>query len=306
MRIKYLLISTIVLTALFLSLNLAVAQSVENAAKGETDELNKWCFNMGSSMDRELSIRSGDIFPVMDTGISHRGRTPIYNYDNPEACSWNETATRFSIRVPLDFSTNADPELHENDVLKPITYALSYGRFRQMSSEDLYPSFGQSVEVSYSHAPVKTDFNGAMFAVQTKIFLPGLFKHHSLNMEGGYERQRSGTYVLKSQLRPRGYSYEYHRNIYSASINYTMPLLRPNLSSGRTLNLRQIKANLFYDHAIGRGGGNDATYNSVGAELSFDIDSSRLPVVIDLGMRFSYRLSDNEYEIEPVVFGVRF
>ncbi len=294
------------LAALFLSLDITFAETIGHLPKSGDEKLNKWCFNLGRSTEKDLSIRFGGLSPVMDIGISHRDQTPIYSDDNPEACNWNETATRFSVRVPLNLSTDTYSTALENDALTPITYALSYGRLNQMSSQDLYPRWGQVIEVSYSHAATRDDFKGSMFSVETAFFLPGLFRHHSLNIEAGYERQSSGEYVLKSQLRPRGYSYEYNKNIYSASVNYSVPIATPNMSLGPVLNLKRIKGNLFYDHAIGRGSGHNAVYNSVGAEVSLDINSSRLPITIDLGMRFAYRLSDNEYQIEPVCFGVRF
>ncbi len=306
MRIRYILTGMAFLAALFLSLDLAVAETVGNLSKSGDADLNKWCFDLGRSTDKDLSIRFGGFSPVMDMGISHRDRTPIYSDENAEARNWNETATRLSVRVPLNLAANTYSTALENDALTPITYALSYGRLNQMSAQELYPRWGQVIEVSYSHAAVRDDFKGSMFSVETTAFLPGLFRHHSLNIETGYERQKSGEYVLKSQLRPRGYSYEYHKNLYSASVNYSVPIASPNMSLGPVLNLERVKGNLFYDHAIGRGDGNNAVYNSVGAELSFDIDPSSLPITIELGMRFAYRLSDNEYQIEPVCFGLRF
>lgn len=306
MKIRYILTGMVLLATLSLSLELAVAETVENLSKSGSDDLNKWCFNLGRSTEKDLSIRFGGFSPVMDMGISHRDQTPIYNDGYAGACSWNETATRLSVRVPLNLSGDTYSTALENDALTPITYALSYGRLNQMSSQELYPRWGRVIEVSYSHAGIRDDFKGSMFSVETEVFLPGLFRHHSLNIEAGYERQKSGDYVLKSQLRPRGYSYEYHKNIYSASVNYSVPIASPNMSLGPILNLERVKGNLFYDHVIGRGGGHNAVYNSVGAEISFDISSSKLPVVIELGMRFAYRLSDNGYQIEPVCFGVRF
>ena len=306
MKMRYILTGMMFLAALSLSLDLAVAETVENLSKSGSDDLNKWCFNLGTSTEKDLSIRFGGFSPVMDMGISHKDQNPIYNGDSEEACNWNETATRLSVRFPLNLSGNTYSTVLENDALTPISYALSYGRLNQMSSQDLYPRWGQIIEVSYSHAVTRDDFKGSMFSVETDVFLPGLFRYHSLNIEAGYERQKSGDYVLKSQLRPRGYSYEYHKNIYSASVNYSVPIASPNMSLGPILNLDRVKGNVFYDHVIGRGGSHNAVYNSVGAELSFDISSSRLPITIELGMRFAYRLSDNGYQIEPVCFGVRF
>ncbi len=296
----------VLLVALFLSLDLAVAETVGALSESATDDLDKWRFNLGRSTEKDLSISFGGFSPVMDIGISHKDQTPIYDDGYAGACNWNETATRLSVRAPLNLSTNTYSTVLENDALTPITYALSYGRLNQRSAQELYPRWGQVVEVAYSHAVTRDDFKGSMLSIETDVFLPGLFKHHSLNIEAGYERQKSGDYTLKSQFRPRGYSYGYHKNIYSASINYSLPVATPNLSLGPVLNLERIKGNLFYDHIIGRGNGRNAVYNSVGVELSFDINSSSLPVAIDLGMRFAYRLSDNGYQIEPVCFGVRF
>ena len=302
---------TAALAALLMCLGLANAQGLDNPIDGRglgTGSANqsKWHFDLDRSTSKDLSIRFGEFSPVLDAGISHGGRNYRENDSATGMDGWNETATRLSIRVPLGMSTNTYSASVESRAIVPITYSLSYGRFQRTSMLDWYPRWGHDVRVSYSHAPIKSDYDGAMLSLQAAFFLPGLLEYQSLRIEGGYERQKSGKYRLESQLCPRGYDYSYHKNIYKASINYSVPITHSSLGLGPLPNLNRVSANLFYDHAIGQGGGHRVTYNSIGAEISADVGSSRLPVTIELGMRAAYRLADNEYRIEPVCFGVEF
>ncbi len=283
MRIRFLLVG---LAAIFLTSGLAEGTDL----RGEGTDPSNWGFECDRAMSKDLSIRFGELYPTLDIGV---------NYE----C---ETTTRFSVRAPLDPSTDTHSFSARDDALKPITYSLSHSRFQESAPGALYPRWGQTARVSYSHTPTEETRNGAMFSLEAIFFLPGLLKQHGVRVESGYERQNSGIYQLKSQLRPRGYSYEYHRNIGKFSVNYSVPLSSSTLGLGPLPNLKRIKAELFYDHAIGWGSSRSAVYNSMGVELSADITSDKLPMTFEVGMRYTYRLKDDEYEIEPVFFGIRF
>jgi hypothetical protein len=163
------------------------------------------------------------------------------------------------------------------------------------------------VRFSYSHTPLRSDYSGSILSAEAEFFVPGFFKHHSLRFGGAYEWQEPDNYRFESAfLFPRGYDYEYHREFYKASAGYSFPLVYPDFSLGPFLYLKRIKGSFFYDHGIGRDGGSNTLYNSVGAELSADFNLFSLPVPFDLGVRYSYRLRDNEYRIEPIFFELSF
>lgn len=283
MKIVFLLV---VMAPLFLTSGLAEGTDL----RGEDADLSNWGFECDRSINRDLSIRFGELYPTLGAGVSYDCRTK----------------TRFSVRAPLDPSTDTSSFSTENGALKPVVYSLSHSRFRVSTPGALYPRWGQTARVSYSHTPTEDARNGAMFSLEAMFFLPGLLESHGLRVESGYERQSSGIHQLKSQLRPRGYGYEYHRNIGKFSVNYSIPISSSTLGLGPLPNLKYVKAELFYDHAMGWENSHNAIYNSVGVELSADVVSGKLPMTFELGMRFTYRLKDNEYEIQPVCFGIRF
>ena len=91
-----------------------------------------------------------------------------------------------------------------------------------------------------------------------------------------------------------------------ASIDYSLPLAYPDFSLGPIVYVKRIKANLFYDHGVGRDGGRNTLYDSVGAAVSADLNLFTLPFPFDLGVRYTYRLKDDGYEIAPLFLGVSF
>jgi len=282
-------------------------------------------------MSGSLDLSYGGFFPILDAGVSYGGRASTYEDESDEDKwdTWDETSARLGIRVPLNLSKGIHRSALEmgisaaftdisnktyveefdsgNGSLMPLTYSLSYDRSRQASIRDLYPRWRQAARISYSHTPVKSDYNGSIISSRARLFFPGFLKHHSLRVEGAYERQEPDNYRFESELLfPRGYGYKYHDDLYKASFNYSFPIAYPDFSLGPIFYLKRIRANLFYDHGIGRDRGANTLYNSVGVELSADFNIFTLPIPVDLGARYSYRLKDDEYRIEPVLFELSF
>lgn len=282
-------------------------------------------------MSGGLDLSYGGFFPILDAGVSYGGRASTYDDDAEEVkwTSWNELSARFGVSVPLILSrgihhsslklgmtamlTNISCKTHVgefengNGSLIPLTYSLSYERIRGASMRDFLPRWAQTVRVSYSHTPAKGDYNGSMLSARARLFFPGLFKHHSLSVGGAYEWQEPDNYRFESESSfPRGYDYEYHEQFYGISADYGFPIAYPDFSLGPFFYLKRIMGNMFYDHGIGRDGGDNIAYNSAGAELSAEFNIFSLPFPLDLGVRYSYRLSDNEYRIEPVFFELSF
>jgi len=274
-----------------------------------------------------LNLSYAGFFPILDAGVSYGGRASSHdNGEEEKWTSWNELSARFGMRVPLvlsrgiyysslelgisaayrDISDKIHVERFEdgNGVLMPLTYTLRYNRVRDASVRDFLPRWAQTARFSYSHTPGKRDYNGSIVFGDARLFFPGLFKHHSLKLGGAYERQEPDNYRFESRLLfPRGYSYRYHRELYKASVDYAFPLLYPDLDLGPLLYLKRIKGKFFYDHGVGRDGGNHIVYNSVGTEVSAEFNLFLLPISLDLGVRYSYRFKDNEHRVESIFLG---
>lgn len=302
------------------------------------NKLNTLSTSIGLNYNVNEKVMSGGLdfsyagyFPIFDAGISYGGRSALYDGKDGDDTwtSWKELSAEFGVRIPFTLTkgiyytslelgigtafTDISDKIHidafENGdgVFMPLTYSLEYSRIRSRLLRDIAPRWGQAARISYSHTPGKSDYDGAMFTAAGRINFPGLMKHHSIGISGAFEWQDPGNYRFESEISfPRGYDYRYHKELYRVSADYNFPILYPDLELGPLFYLKRIKGNLFYDHGIGRYGGENSLYNSIGIELSADFYMLSMPIPFDMGMRYSYRLKDNEYEIEPLFFSMSF
>jgi len=285
-----------------------------------------------------LKLTYAGLFPVLDTSIRYGGRASTLDKSDIEYYSWHETGLGFGTRLPLNFSKGAytsslnigsiiewrrisrqtyheEFELGNGDFL-PIKYQLSYDRLIYSSIRDIYPRWGQSLNLTYQHIPFRSDYIGSKLYAEATLLFPGLFRHHSLKVQAGYEGQNPENYRFSSELEfPRGYDYEFQNKIYKASINYTMPLLYPDFDIGAFFYLKRVRANLFYDYALGKDGKDKNVssssfikrdYQSAGLELLLDSHFFTFIVPVDFGFRCSYKIKEKEVVIQGMLFGSAF
>jgi len=109
-------------------------------------------------------------------------------------------------------------------------------------------------------------------------------------------------------FRPRGFeSYPNEEKSTLIQLNYSLPLMYPDLSFGPILNIKRIKANIFSDFGSSnelnyflvtsiddptQSGVQDITrdvkYNSYGVELTIDFNIMRFPSELEMGVRYVY------------------
>ena len=194
-------------------------------------------------------------------------------------------------------------------VLRNINYAASYNRVLRQSKRDLAGRFEQRALIYYNHTPLGGDYNGEMFTAVTRLAFPGLFKHHSLQLTGNYQKEDTREYVFDSRMRfPRGYGYRPHDEFYGGSVQYKLPVWYPDLALGPFLYFQRLKTNIFYDY--GHGDRFDRqnqlnrkyTYQSVGLELTTDFNFMRLQgVLFDAGVRVLYRPDNQKPSVELII-----
>ncbi|MBN1272409.1 MAG: PD40 domain-containing protein [Candidatus Aminicenantes bacterium] len=270
-------------------------------------------------------------FPILDFGVSHGGRSSTTTGENEEktTTSWRETSANIGFRIPFDISRGiystsftlgsgislvnisgrefTEPFENGNGRLLPMSYRLSFRRFCQSSFRDINPTWGQFLNLAYRHTPWKCDYKASLFSANIGLYLPGLFKHHSLYIQGSHEKQLPDNYHFPSEiLFPRGYDYTYHNSITKASVDYALPLAYPDFALGSILYLKRLRMNLFYDYALGRDTNSETTYQSVGIDLVADINLFVLPFDLDIGSRLVYRISDNKFRIGFLFLGFSF
>lgn len=288
-----------------------------------------------------LNLSYQGFYPIIDLQISKGTRSTVESITNesnqPEdvTFNWDETSVDIGVRLPLlltrskyhrelsienevgltkveDFNQDfrfldqqANGDLYTNRV------TFNYYSLLKQSTRDINSRWGHSLAASYTSSPFGGDYDAGQTALRGTLYFPGLFKHHSFYLRGAFQHKKwkldtlsNDTYLLLNQIPlPRGYSHSTWEDFISASANYTLPLWYPDIALGPILNLKRIRANLFYDYgyseidivneeqrvALQRA----AIYHSVGADVLFDMNFLRFPADIALGFRFSYAEPNN-------------
>jgi len=290
-----------------------------------TYNLNEKKFGFGVS-----GLYSG-LFPLLDFGLNYGGRSAVYEDDEGEreTFSWQETSANIGIHIPLNLSrgnyqtllslgsslsltsvagkTFADPYENGNGLLFPLNHELHFTKLKKSSFRDFNPRWGQTVSLFYRHTPWKGDYTGNLASAKIGFYFPGLFKHHSLFIQGGFEEQNAINYQFSSELLfPRGYDYIFHDSFSKISFNYSFPLAYPDWAVDGIFYLKRLRTNLFYDYGVGRINHETSSFQSCGIELKMDFHVLDLPVELEMGLRLAYRLLDRKIHAELILFDLVF
>lgn len=205
--------------------------------------------------------------------------------------------------------------------LSAINYGFSYSRLLRQSKRDVAPRWGQTLSVNWRTTPFGGRLNGDQWGVQANLFFPGLGKHHSLRLRGGYQQQIQGNYRFSALVfYPRGQGYVSDDKIAAGSAEYRLPLADTHWSLGRLVYLQRIKAGVFFDAAQGqsqvevrdvygrlRGYETQSrSYQTAGVDVSFVFNVLRLRTPFEAGFRTIYNIATGETLIQPLVIDIGF
>ncbi len=244
-------------------------------------------------------------FPVLDVSFSEIGRRLTLVTGTQD---WTERTATAGFHIPLNLSRGEYAtglsvgayvqSIHLNGSgLVPLTYNLDFSHVRQSSARDLAPPWAQALHFTYRQTPWPNSLTGNFLSGGGRMVVPGLFRHHSLRFEGGYERNL-GNYYFSSELRfPRGYTAVTGRDFTKLSTSYAFPLFYPDWALGHLLYVKRVSANVFYDY----GKLDDILYRSAGAEMLFDVNLLHFPPTLRAGVRYAYRLDYRNARIGPAV-----
>lgn len=249
-----------------------------------------------------------------NTGLSvgnSVGYTQVSGFKNTVSENGSVISSGFGRLVPANdtLSYNFIDKASNGDLLYN-QFTLIFNNLLKRSRRDFNSKYGQSLALEAYNTAFGGDFVGHLYVARGSFYFPGLFKHHSLYFRGGYQQRLSDfnldTYSFRNRLaKPRGYAYPQDSKFYTISTNYALPLWYPDITIGPILNIQRIKANLFYDYGKGEGSqyfyrfksgqpttvysiNNADVYQSIGAEISFDINIMRFLPQFELGLRSSY------------------
>ncbi len=197
-----------------------------------------------------------------------------------------------------------------------VGYSLQAYRYLKTSLRDLAPRLGMLVQGVFQHTPVNTEQLGYIYYVYGRAYLPGIARHHSLQITGAWQQQKTNYFLFGSLLNfPRGYTNGRTEKMSMATLTYALPLIYPDWNWAFLIYMKRLRTNLFCDVADNRYRMVDRAINqlrwqsdkmlSVGIDLIGDVNLLRINFPVNLGIRTVY--VPETKEIQPsLLFNVTF
>ncbi|MHC1706183.1 MAG: hypothetical protein AB9842_01540 [Bacteroidales bacterium] len=171
--------------------------------------------------------------------------------------------------------------------IESIDLGLTAYNILKYSSKDIFPRFGQILRFQRRTSFPGVSDSAEITAVSGELYFPGLMKHHSIRITGGYqEKMYSKYYKFGDQVRhPRGYNDQTGKGFYCLTFDYALPLAYPEISIPRFLYLKRISTQVFTDYARRTEQSKLSDYHSYGVEFMADSRLFRFYAPINLGCR---------------------
>jgi hypothetical protein len=240
--------------------------------------------------------------------------------NNDTVLHWNETEAQIGLRLPLNLSggnayralsfqssfnlelvrwTGLGQKLLKDQDFQSWNNQIRYQSQIQKSKQQIFSHWGQSLLADF-----KTNINGyqaQQLLISGSFFLPGVSNNHSLVLSAAYQARDTMQQYLFSNNFPfsRGYEAINFPRMWKLSANYHLPICYPEWGFGQIVYFQRIRANLFFDHTIGKSlrTGSQFQFNSTGLEVFFDTRWwNQQP--ISFGIRYS-RLLSQEFRVVP-------
>ncbi len=187
--------------------------------------------------------------------------------------------------------------LYDRISIPSLYYKLFAYNLLKTSARDLYPKWGQVIDVNYAHNPFNQPYDtkdiSSIFSYAATLYFPGLVSHHSFSVYGAYQYKNIGYNDFSTSIRlPYSYSDIYDERLYMLSFAYRLPLFYPDWSLGSIAYFKRLKGGVFYDYATNNLSSASSTnvhlYRSAGVELRSDMQILRFVAPFDLGVRAIY------------------
>ena len=274
-----------------------------------------WGYNLNEETGQfNLGFQYLGWYPKIGLNFTYGNRRGYLTVDsgNPYKAFWHETKISAHVSIPLNFTHSkwingiqpyigfserflkmgeGYPYEFKQKTLVTMHYQLyAYNQYKR-SAKDLYPKWGQNLQVDFQNTPFLENPT-RQFAIQGHFYLPGFMRHQSLVLYGGYENEGQGDYAFSALIDiPRGYSDIFGDRMAVLKTDYAFPIAYPDMDWQGVMYLKRIYAHLFYDFLRGETSGVSSIYSSAGAELYTDWNFlSFFPNVV-LGVRWSYAIN---------------
>lgn len=272
---------------------------------------------------KEQTVEGGIRIPLLTTSSRYISSVSLSNYVGYTYVTDFENSIDGGGRLlPTSRPQYFFRDLADQGTLLYNRFGFSAYRLLKQNRRDINSKWGQAIFMNIYGTPYGGDYDGSQFSFQTRLFFPGLFKHHSIWGYWAYQSSeiadvslstRSGlnNYTFQNNIPlPRGQSVSRFEQFYSMSANYTLPIWYPDINIGPLLNLQRVRANFFVDYGFGSSNVNQResqqAYTSVGAEMRFDVNVFRLLPQFDIGFRYYYGINPATSGFEVLIGSINF
>jgi hypothetical protein len=221
-----------------------------------------------------------------------------------------KVALIYTKRSVIDLTT-----LEKKTDLFRFAYSLSAARLYDVSIKDIFPKFGESVFIYFSHPQKdRNSATGNYSYWNTKIYFPGIFNHQGIKISYIQEFQEVKKLLLESNLlSPRGFnnSVNYDTSMFSklavASLDYVFPVIFPDIQILKFIYLKSIAGTIYFENAEGklivRQNSNNRykNFTSAGLELTCNYHLFYFPIILNTGIRIAYKPKNNQWVSEFIL-----
>jgi hypothetical protein len=180
-----------------------------------------------------------------------------------------------------------------------FTGRLFFYNYHMPALRDIYPKWAQVIDIYYAFAPFDKELYGSANTLKTAFYFPGLVRNHGIRFRYETEVQKPEKLFLYQRASyPRSYKNIISLDLKFYSVDYTMPLLYPDLNIPGVLFIPRIRSTYFYDYAtgaknqyldLGQFHNYTETFKSFGAELWADLFILRIPFMISAGVQTTWK-----------------
>ena len=250
----------------------------------------------------ELAL--GMWYPEILFGYSGWQRDFVRDSDG-QKFKWFEHSINTGLRIP--FKSLHGPYVLNGAVTSRIQRLMATGdaqfdlnflshRFYIQHRQRLAPKhpitrFGQAIDITFPHS-IDAD-TASQFQVKSDFTFPSPIRNHVLWLQFDYRYESlDNSYRFGDNFNyARGYDPLDADWNYRIGINYQLPLVYPDWGFGGIVYFKRIRANLFTDLSTASANDVRTDYNSVGAELIFDVEFLNVEP-FTFGIRYSYLLQE--------------
>ncbi|MGE4568928.1 MAG: hypothetical protein AB7C90_07070, partial [Bacteroidales bacterium] len=126
--------------------------------------------------------------------------------------------------------------------------------FRYASQAHLAPPFGISARVRWLDAPFMREGVGTLWALDSRLWLPGMAHLHSTQLTFGWQRQSINSSLFASEIDfPRGYHPYPSVGLTRFLAEYAFPWAYPDWEVGAFLFVKRLRSSLFADFGRNEG-----------------------------------------------------